>query len=63
MTVFVTYKDRPKRGRVINEAFNFILTLGEQMLKGLLNFFGMEVSDVKVKGSGDFNLEELAFGL
>ena len=33
------------------------------MLSGLLNFFGMEISDVQVKGSGDFDLEQLAFGI
>jgi hypothetical protein len=47
----------------INEVFNYILILGEKILSGLLKFLGLEVSDVKISGGGDFNLEDLTFGV
>lgn len=40
----------------ISEAFNYILALGEQMLQGFLNFFGISVDNVKVSGGGKYPL-------
>jgi len=40
----------------INEAFNYIKTLGEKMISGLMNFLGISVSNVKVSGGGKFPL-------
>jgi small neutral amino acid transporter SnatA (MarC family) len=40
----------------ISEAFNYILELGEQMLQGFLNFFGINVDNVKVSGGGKYPL-------
>ena len=41
----------------VTQAFNYIKALGKKMIQGLMNFFGIEVTNVKVnKGSGDFAL-------
>jgi len=40
----------------ISEAFDYILKLGEQMLQGFLNFFGLSVSNVTVEGGGKYPL-------
>ena len=40
----------------ISEAFNYIKTLGEKMISGLMNFLGLSVSKVKVSGGGKFPL-------
>ena len=40
----------------ITEAFNYIKTLGEKMISGLLNFLGVSVSNVKVSGGGKYPL-------
>jgi hypothetical protein len=40
----------------ISEAFNYIKTLGEKMISGLLNFLGLSVSKIKVSGGGKFPL-------
>jgi len=40
----------------ISEAFSFIKTLGEKMIKGLLNFLGITVDKVSVSGGGRFPL-------
>lgn len=41
----------------VTQAFNYIKALGKKMIQGLMNFFGIEVTDVKVnRGSGDFAL-------
>ena len=40
----------------INEAFNYIKTLGEKMISGLMNFLGISVSSVRVSGGGKFPL-------
>ena len=40
----------------INEAFNYIKTLGEKMISGLMNFLGISVSNVRVSGGGKFPL-------
>jgi len=41
----------------VTQAFNYIKRLGKKMIEGLMNFFGVEVSDVTVnKGRGDFAL-------
>ena len=40
----------------IGEAFNYIKTLGEKMISGLMNFLGISVSNVKVSGGGKFPL-------
>ena len=40
----------------ISEAFDYILKLGEQMLQGFLNFFGLIVSNVSVEGGGKYPL-------
>ena len=40
----------------IGEAFNYIKTLGEKMISGLMNFLGVTVSKVKVSGGGKFPL-------
>ena len=40
----------------ISEAFDYILKLGEQMLQGFLNFFGLSISNVAVEGGGKYPL-------
>ena len=40
----------------ISEVFNYIKTLGEKMISGLLNFLGISVSNVKISGGGNFPL-------
>ena len=40
----------------INEAFNYIKTLGEKMISGLMNFLGISISRVKVSSGGKFPL-------
>ena len=40
----------------ISEAFNYIKTLGEKMIKGLMNFLGVDVSSVKTSGGGKWPL-------
>ena len=41
----------------VTQAFDYIKALGKKMIQGLMNFFGIEVTDVKVnRGSGDFAL-------
>ena len=40
----------------ISEAFDYILKLGEQMLQGFLNFFGLNISNVTVEGGGKYPL-------
>ena len=41
----------------ISEAFNYIKTLGEKMIQGLMNFLGVIVSSVRVSGGGKFPLQ------
>ena len=40
----------------VTQAFNYIKSLGKKLIEGLMNFLGVEVTDVKVSGSGDFAL-------
>ena len=41
----------------VTQAFNYIKALGKKLIEGLMNFLGVEVSDVTVnKGRGDFAL-------
>jgi len=40
----------------VTQAFNYIKSLGKRLIEGLMNFLGVEVTDVKVSGSGDFAL-------
>ena len=40
----------------VSEAFDFIKKLGSELVEGLMSFLGVEVSNVQVKGSGDFAL-------
>ena len=40
----------------VSEAFDFIKKLGAELVEGLMSFLGVEVSNVQVKGSGDFAL-------
>ena len=41
----------------VTQAFNYIKRLGKKLIEGLMNFLGVEVSDVTVnKGRGDFAL-------
>ena len=40
----------------VTQAFNYIKSLGIKLIEGLMNFLGVEVSDIKVRGSGDFAL-------
>jgi len=40
----------------ISEAFNYIKTLGAKMIQGLMNFFGVSVSRVKISGGGRWPL-------
>ena len=40
----------------ISEAFNYIKTLGEKMISGLMNFLGISVSRVKTSGGGKWPL-------
>jgi len=41
----------------VTQAFNYIKKLGARLIEGLMNFLGIEVTDVKVKkGRGDFAL-------
>ena len=40
----------------ISQSFNMIKKLGAKAWKGLLNFFGLQVSNVKVKGGGRYPL-------
>ena len=40
----------------VKQAFNMIKKLGAKMLKGLLGFFGLNVSDVRVSGGGRYPL-------
>ena len=52
-TVVNIYKAIMKR---VTQAFNYIKKLGVRLIEGLMNFLGIEVTDVKVKGRGDFAL-------
>ena len=40
----------------ISQAFSYIKTLGEKMIKGLMNFLGVSVTRVKVSGGGKWSL-------
>ena len=40
----------------ISEAFNYIKTLGEKMIHGLMNFMGVSIRRVKVSGGGKWSL-------
>ncbi len=40
----------------VKEAFVAIKRLGERMWNGLLNFLGIEISKVTVRGGGDYPL-------
>jgi hypothetical protein len=40
----------------MSQAFNMIKRMGAKMWKGLLNFFGIEIGNVTVKGGGSFPL-------
>ena len=40
----------------ISAAFNYIKTLGERMIQGLMNFLGISVTNVKVSGGGKWSL-------
>jgi hypothetical protein len=40
----------------INDAFNYIKRLGKRMLEGLMQFFGIEVKGIKVRGGGVYPL-------
>ena len=40
----------------VSEAFDFIKQLGVKLIEGLMKFLGVEVTNVKVSGSGDFAL-------
>jgi hypothetical protein len=40
----------------ISEAFNYIKTLGEKIISGLMNFLGITISKIKISGGGRFPL-------
>ena len=40
----------------LKQSFDAIKRLGARMLNGLLNFFGIKVSNVKVRGGGSYPL-------
>ena len=40
----------------VKEAIDYIKTLGEKMFNSILNFLGMEVSNVNINTSGPFPL-------
>jgi len=40
----------------VTQAFNYIKALGKKLIEGLMNFLGVEVSDIKIRGGGDFRL-------
>ena len=40
----------------LSQAFNMIKKLGSKAWKGLINFFGLEISNVRVKGGGKYPL-------
>ena len=40
----------------LSQAFNMIKSLGSKAWKGLLNFFGLEISNVRVSGGGTYPL-------
>ena len=40
----------------VKEAIDYIKTLGSKMFNSILNFLGMEVSNVKINTSGPFPL-------
>ena len=40
----------------IDEAFNYIKTLGEKIISSLMNFLGVSVSNIKTSGGGKFPL-------
>jgi len=40
----------------VSEAFNYIKTLGEKMIQGLMNFLGVSVTNVKTSGGGKWPL-------
>ena len=40
----------------VTQAFNYIKSLGKRLIEGLMNFLGVEVTDIKIKSGGDFPL-------
>ena len=40
----------------VTQAFNYIKSLGKRLIEGLMNFLGVEVTNVKITSGGDFPL-------
>ena len=40
----------------VTQAFNYIKSLGKKLIEGLMNFLGVEVTDIKITSGGDFPL-------
>jgi septum formation topological specificity factor MinE len=40
----------------VSDAFNYIKSLGKELVEAVMKFLGVEVKNVVVKGSGDFAL-------